>query len=477
MAATKKNAVEYANAICVFLKNGNFTLTNSDTKTAWATTQTIINGLGIPVTSRDTLLKFCDRLSISAVLAKGKSGGSSGYAYRLLVDSWDEADPFKSQQGALPNSENAPIPSIPGSDSDEDDEDDEYPELPVPSFKPQSHGSASNQGAVDTIARAAANTAKAEVARALELILKVTKANDELVRINKTLEEKIDDLKAAADAKPRTIIVKRYETKEKELPGEYCLPKEFDTIKQLAEMRKNILLVGPAGCGKTTTAKILSDVMGLRFGSIGCSGSTTESHFFGKGTPNIQKGTTDFHGTEFLECFEKGGVYVIDEIDAMDSNVLLSLNTALANGYCSVPNRVKNPRAEMHKDFICIATANTFGKGANRVYSGRNQLDEASLSRFRIGMIETYYDKEIERALCPDQDLLDLLWAIRSDIEKAGLRRVMDTRYVKDAYAMRAKCDWTFERITKTYVQGWTADEIAKLTCLKAKQEVTAAKK
>ncbi|MFK5283117.1 hypothetical protein ACI3PL_26460, partial [Lacticaseibacillus paracasei] len=71
--------------------------------------------MGIPVTSRDTLLKFCDRLSISAVLAKGKSGGSSGYAYRLLVDSWDEADPFKSQQGALPNSENAPIPSIPGS--------------------------------------------------------------------------------------------------------------------------------------------------------------------------------------------------------------------------------------------------------------------------------------------------------------------------------------------------------------------------
>jgi hypothetical protein len=37
---------------------------------------------------------------------------------------------------------------------------------------------------------------------------------------------------------------------------------------------------------------------------------------------------------------------------------------------------------ERHKDFICIAAANTFGMGANRVYVGRNQLDAATLDRF-----------------------------------------------------------------------------------------------
>jgi hypothetical protein len=38
--------------------------------------------------------------------------------------------------------------------------------------------------------------------------------------------------------------------------------------------------------------------------------------------------------------------------------------------------------------FVCIAAANTFGTGADRQYVGRNQLDESTLDRFRIGQIE-----------------------------------------------------------------------------------------
>ena len=160
---------------------------------------------------------------------------------------------------------------------------------------------------------------------------------------------------------------------------------------------------------------------------------------------------------------------VIDEIDAMDGNVLLSLNTALANGYCAVPNRPKKPLAEKHQDFVVIATANTHGKGSNRVYSGRNQLDEASMSRFRIGMIEVYYDRTLEITLCPDEELRNILWAIREDIEKNSLRRVMDTRFMEDAYAMKSACGWDNATIVKTYLQGWTADEAAKLSITKKK--------
>jgi cobaltochelatase CobS len=42
--------------------------------------------------------------------------------------------------------------------------------------------------------------------------------------------------------------------------------------------------------------------------------------------------------------------------------------------------------------------ANTFGTGADRQYVGRNQLDESTLDRFRIGQIERDYDSEIVSA-------------------------------------------------------------------------------
>ena len=80
-----------------------------------------------------------------------------------------------------------------------------------------------------------------------------------------------------------------------------------------------------------------------------------------------------------MRCYEHGGVFLLDEIDACDSNTLLAINLAIANGYCNVPNRHGNPVAHRHPNFIVIATANTLGRGATRSYAGRNQLDEASL--------------------------------------------------------------------------------------------------
>ena len=61
-----------------------------------------------------------------------------------------------------------------------------------------------------------------------------------------------------------------------------------------------------------------------------------------------------------------------------------------------IPNRIEKPYAKQHKDFVLVASANTVGKGANRIYVGRNAQDEASLDRFRIGQVEMDYDRALE---------------------------------------------------------------------------------
>jgi len=69
---------------------------------------------------------------------------------------------------------------------------------------------------------------------------------------------------------------------------------------------------------------------------------------------------------------------MMDELDNANPNVLTAMNSALANGHANFPDS----RVNMHPDFICVAAGNTYGRGADRLYVGRQQLDAASLDRF-----------------------------------------------------------------------------------------------
>lgn len=83
----------------------------------------------------------------------------------------------------------------------------------------------------------------------------------------------------------------------------------------------------------------------------------------------------------------------MDEIDAGNANVLIQVNAALSNGLCAFPDKM----VKRHPDFIFIASANTYGNGANRQYVGRNQLDAATLDRFAV--IDWLIDDELESNL------------------------------------------------------------------------------
>lgn len=282
-------------------------------------------------------------------------------------------------------------------------------------------------------------------------------------------EKKIADLEAALhelQANPpasETIYIKKYDGTERHLKNT-TLPKVFHRVLALAQARRNILLVGPAGCGKTYLGKLTADAMSVYFGTMSCTAGMSEAHLVGRNIPNLTTGRAEFQGTEFLKCYEEGGVFLLDEIDAADSNLLLIVNAALANGRCNVPARMDNPYAIRHPDFVMMATANTFGRGANRMYAGRNALDEATLDRFRIGTVECYYDEKVEEAVCPDTYLRQTLQAVRRQVEEAGLRRLVSTRFLKDAYIMKREADWTKEDIMEVLFSGWTMEEKAKIS-------------
>ena len=231
---------------------------------------------------------------------------------------------------------------------------------------------------------------------------------------------------------------------------------------RLAAARRHVLLVGPAGSGKTHLAEQVAKALGLPFAHISCSAGMSKGQLLGRLLPVGDGGKFEYVRSEFVRCYEEGGVFLFDEIDAADSNTLLVLNAALANGRMALSNRPENPVANKHPDFVCIAAANTFGTGADRQYVGRSQLDESTLDRFRIGQIEMDYDAEVEATLCPDDALRTRLQGYRQAVQRNRMRRVVSSRFLRDAYVMKQAGD-TDAEIDAALFAGWSADEVRKM--------------
>jgi len=233
----------------------------------------------------------------------------------------------------------------------------------------------------------------------------------------------------------------------------------YEKVLKLAGQRKNIFLIGPAGCGKTHLAQQVAYALGLSFSFISCSAGMSEGQLLGRLVPTGKGGKFEYVRSEFVRCYEEGGVFLFDEVDGADANTLFVLMTALANGHLAVPNRPDKPIAVKHPDFVCIAAANTYGTGANRQYVGANQLDERFLDRFRIGQIEMDYDADVEESLCDDTALLQRLRGYRAKIDANKVRRLVSMRFMKDACEMKA-AGFRDEDIDAALFAGWSEHEI-----------------
>jgi cobaltochelatase CobS len=284
----------------------------------------------------------------------------------------------------------------------------------------------------------------------------------ELVAQTKAAEKRLAKLEAAA---PKRVAIAIADLPEVEVDSAHVALVE---VVELLANREPVFLPGPAGCGKSHLASQAAEVLALPFRSISCSAGMSEAQLLGRCIPRGTAGQFEFVATPFLECYETGGVFLFDELDAADPNVLLVVNSALANGFLDLPSRPENPRAKRHADFCCIAAANTYGRGADRLYCGRNQLDEATLDRFRIGTVPVDYDRDLEQQLWVliaggrHSHQLEWLWRTRDKVCDARLERIVSTRFILAAARAFARGkDWDY--VLAKLTSGWRADEVAKL--------------
>jgi MoxR-like ATPase len=160
---------------------------------------------------------------------------------------------------------------------------------------------------------------------------------------------------------------------------------KFDEISTLVNAGVAVLLTGEKGSGKTTVAKDVTHSLGLTFFSLSMTRQTTLSHLLG-----FMNVSGVYIPNQIRKAAENGGVVLLDEIDASDPNVILSLNT-IENGYIAFPDQV----VELHPKFRLMATSNP--QDNHRDYNGRAKLDASTIDRFDVVDVER--DENLEQSL------------------------------------------------------------------------------
>lgn len=227
----------------------------------------------------------------------------------------------------------------------------------------------------------------------------------------------------------------------------------FEILLRLLSAKKHVFLVGPSGSGKTHIAKGLAEALGIDYKYMLVGPETSKADFFGF------RGMADgvYNSTDFYEAYVNGGLILIDELDKGNAGSMCMLNAALDNGFCAFPCGMK----PMHPDFRCIASANTYGRGQDKMYCGSQQLDAATLQRFKIIFFD--YDKKLEFALCPDHVWVKKIHLLREVVADHKAKIIVSTRAIM-AYDMFELGFKEKDILDMTVWQGYNADAVSAIT-------------
>jgi MoxR-like ATPase len=160
---------------------------------------------------------------------------------------------------------------------------------------------------------------------------------------------------------------------------------------------------------------------GMEYSFLSGTRQTTVSHIIGFMNVN-----GIYSPSPFRKAYTEGHYFNIDEIDAMDSNVLLIFNS-LENNIMAFPDGYTEPP---HENFRLMATANP--QDQHESYVGRNKLDAATLDRF--DQVSVSRDEKLEKSLVDEATSLAMgvLRGILVDVNSSTTISMRDSmRYFK----------------------------------------------
>lgn len=300
----------------------------------------------------------------------------------------------------------------------------------------------------------AAMAALQQLATALQTAPQIDEA-----QVRKIAEQIVREEITAAGRKPAVIEIRTDGVATATLNGEQTHA-AFEEVMRIVNTRVDgkrlhAWLAGPSGSGKTHLGRQVAKASGLAFYMTGAVQSKYD--LVGFKSPTGDESTLK---TPLRMAWECGGVFAWDEIDASDPKALCAFNALLDGGdtFAFPDGMVKR-----HADFVCIASANTWGNGATADYVGRNKIDGATLTRFV--RVSVGYDEQLERDMVGEEgaDWARFVQRIRAAVSREGLKVLITPRHtLQGAGLLRSGA--TRDKVeTATVFAGLDADTVARL--------------
>lgn len=262
----------------------------------------------------------------------------------------------------------------------------------------------------------------------VESIKKEEKRFNEAVQQNamqvlKSLEEpvmnKVDEMVAEALKDMKVpIVVNEVKLGEVDLKNKH---QEFANSMRTLLLFKKLLLVGPTGSGKTTIAGQIAKELKLNYAKYSCNDESTKYELTG-----FERLDGSYLEPDFINLYKNGGVFLVDEYDAMPNSMALFFN-GIIDDSSEIYLPFKGETITKHKDFYIIFSGNTHGTGSFE-YNAREAQDKALLDRLKMCKVWIDYDPVLEKIIAGAY--YAQLIALRKNLTKIGY--YLSTRNMAD---------------------------------------------
>jgi len=178
-------------------------------------------------------------------------------------------------------------------------------------------------------------------------------------------------------------------------------------LAMMVEDNKPLILVGPAGCGKSRSVIEMAALTNHPMIRVNLDGQATTQDLIGK--PGASAGSTYWIDGALVTAMRKGYWFLADEVDMAEADVLAVLHAITEEGGYLVIKENGGEVVHPHPDFRFFATGNSLGlHDDSGIYAGTKAMSAALLDRCVVKMMDHASEAKEARILAGQGIALDV---------------------------------------------------------------------